>query len=113
MQQSKELTQIRQLLEEKRNQLIASLKGRAEAGDGSHLRNLDRTDLANDYRSKDRQTALHSMDQQLLDQVEQALARLKDGSYGECVECGQPINPQRLEILPYATLCIECQEKIS
>ena len=43
-----------------------------------------------------------------LEQVNQALARLNAGEYGECIECGEPISEARLRALPYATLCIQC-----
>ena len=45
----------------------------------------------------------------LLRQVRAAMARLEDGTYGICANCGKEINPKRLERLPYATLCIDCQ----
>lgn len=45
----------------------------------------------------------------LLAQVQAALDRLDNGTYGKCIQCGKDINPKRLEALPYATLCIDCQ----
>ncbi len=45
-----------------------------------------------------------------LTQVEQALARIADGSYGECLDCGRPIPHARLQAYPTATRCIPCQE---
>lgn len=47
-----------------------------------------------------------------LTMVKQALERLKDGSFGECVECGNQIGAKRLEALPWTPYCIDCQEKI-
>src|SRR4249919_3932711 len=47
-------------------------------------------------------------DHQLL-LVDEALARLDDGTFGTCVRCGQPIAPERLEALPWAARCIDCQ----
>lgn len=44
--------------------------------------------------------------------VHQALSRVVDGSYGECVHCGNEIGPKRLEALPWTPYCINCQEKI-
>lgn len=41
-------------------------------------------------------------------QLEDALARLKEGDYGVCESCGRPIDPERLEVLPGTTLCIKC-----
>lgn len=45
----------------------------------------------------------------LLRQVRAAITRLENGTYGICANCGKEINPKRLERLPYATLCIDCQ----
>jgi DnaK suppressor protein len=50
-------------------------------------------------------------DRQLLLMVDGALARLREGSFGECVSCGKEINPKRLEAVPWTRHCIECQEK--
>jgi len=41
-----------------------------------------------------------------------ALERLREGSYGECIECGNRIGEKRLEALPWTPYCIECQEKV-
>lgn len=46
-----------------------------------------------------------------LAQVEAALARLDAGTYGTCTECGRAIAPERLEALPWAALCIDCQAR--
>ncbi|MBZ5656788.1 MAG: TraR/DksA family transcriptional regulator [Acidobacteriia bacterium] len=50
-------------------------------------------------------------DRQLLLMVDGALARLREGSFGECVSCGKEINSKRLEAVPWTRHCIECQEK--
>lgn len=44
-----------------------------------------------------------------LDDVERALARVDDGSYGTCSRCGKQIPPERLEARPESTLCVECK----
>ena len=44
-----------------------------------------------------------------LEQVEAALARLDDGTYGACIGCQQSIPAERLEALPWASLCVRCQ----
>jgi DnaK suppressor protein len=44
--------------------------------------------------------------------VQQALSRVREGSFGECVHCGTEIGPKRLEALPWTPYCINCQEKI-
>jgi DnaK suppressor protein len=47
-----------------------------------------------------------------LQMVEGALARIKEGAFGQCVSCGNPINAKRLEAVPWTRYCITCQEKI-
>lgn len=47
---------------------------------------------------------------QSIHEITQALQRLKDGTYGECEVCGNPIAPGRLEALPEATRCINCAD---
>jgi DnaK suppressor protein len=51
-------------------------------------------------------------ERQILQMVENALARIREGSFGDCVHCGKEINPKRLEAVPWARHCIECQEKL-
>jgi DnaK suppressor protein len=51
-------------------------------------------------------------DRQLLQMVEGALIRIREGSFGECISCGREINPKRLEAVPWTRHCIECQEKL-
>lgn len=45
-----------------------------------------------------------------LKNVSNALKKTSEGTYGQCSSCGKPINPKRLEVIPEATLCIECGE---
>ncbi len=47
-----------------------------------------------------------------LDRLLLALHRLRDGSYGTCAECGDPIAPGCLRAIPEATMCVRCQERI-
>ena len=56
--------------------------------------------------------ALRERTQNQLDQVEAALSRVAEGSFGRCMRCGKPIAPERLEALPWASHCIDCQRLI-
>ena len=47
----------------------------------------------------------------LLSKVDRALARIEAGEYGICESCSKAIPVQRLDVLPYATLCVECASK--
>ena len=51
-------------------------------------------------------------ERQLLMMVDGALARIRDGSFGECISCGKEINAKRLEAGPWTRHCIECQETL-
>jgi RNA polymerase-binding protein DksA len=42
-------------------------------------------------------------------QIDRALAKLESGSYGHCDNCGKPIGEERLNVAPFATLCIDCK----
>ncbi|KQP69419.1 hypothetical protein ASF40_16205 [Microbacterium sp. Leaf288] len=44
-----------------------------------------------------------------IEQISAALNRITQGTYGRCTRCGGQIAPERLEVLPYAAACIECQ----
>lgn len=45
--------------------------------------------------------------------LQDTLDRVAEGEYGVCVRCGQPINPERLEILPTTKLCVDCAREVS
>jgi len=51
-------------------------------------------------------------ERQLLQMVETALQRMREGVFGECVNCGNEINAKRLEAVPWTRYCIACQEKL-
>lgn len=57
-----------------------------------------------------RDLALRDRNTQQLATVEAALARLDDGTYGTCARCGRPIAQERLDALPWAAHCIDCQK---
>ena len=60
---------------------------------------------------QEQQMAVASLAQaeQQLGMIERALARIEDGDYGVCQECGEAIAAARLQAQPWASLCIECQ----
>ena len=62
------------------------------------------TDRSIELRTRDRQ-------RKLISKIEEALARIEDGSYGHCVETGEPISLRRLDARPTATLSVEAQER--
>jgi DnaK suppressor protein len=55
-----------------------------------------------------------TLEKRIIDQlagVEHALQKFEDGTYGLCDNCGQPIDPARLEALPQASLCLDCKAR--
>jgi RNA polymerase-binding protein DksA len=97
----------KQLLMEKQ-QILQSVQG--DSGVPLHM-NPDRDDLAQDYITLEKDVAIKAIEREQLEQIDLALERLERGTYGLCQECRQPIPPARLEILPYALLCVRCQSK--
>ena len=59
--------------------------------------------------AQQRDLALRDRSDHQLVLVDEALARIEDGTFGICVRCGEPIAAERLEALPWAARCIDCQ----
>ena len=53
------------------------------------------------------------LDMKLLREVQDALRRIAQGTYGTCYECEEPISAKRLDAVPWARFCVACQEKIA
>ncbi len=87
-----------------------SIKIHNEAGE-SKSEIGDIYDLASNERERELTLTLGDRDRGKLAQIEDALERIDDGTYGECEECGEPIADNRLSVLPFTKVCIECQSK--
>ena len=105
----------RQQLEQMLRELDASsaILEAEGAGTGSEISHADQHpgDTASELQDADEQNALLAASAQQRTEVEAALARIEDGSYGTCVDCGQPIPDARLEVRPEAARCVADQEK--
>jgi DnaK suppressor protein len=71
----------------------------------------DVVDQANADAEAELQIHLHESDGRLLIAIEEALARMRQGTYGVCVVCKEPITKARLEAVPWTHLCRECKER--
>jgi DnaK suppressor protein len=71
----------------------------------------DSADVAFETGSDEMASQLAELDARELNQIERALARLKQGTYGICEGCQRKIPVSRLNALPYTTFCIECQRE--
>ena len=70
----------------------------------------DPADQASNSYTKELLFSQSTNERNILRLIEEALDRITEGSYGECVNCGQDIQAKRLEALPWARYCIKCQE---
>jgi len=55
----------------------------------------------------------NTIDMKLLREIDDALQRIEQGTYGVCLECEEPISVKRLEAVPWARYCVACQEDIA
>lgn len=103
---------MRQILIKRRDALRTAL-----AGDLSLLKELraqtsgDVVDAALDSAQDEISSQLAEVESRELSSIENALMRMKQGQYGVCEGCGSSIPLARLNALPYATLCIDCQRE--
>ena len=101
----------RALLEEERGQLRDKL-AELGFGDGGGLSyDANFADSSQVTAERGEAEALAAKLRETLDEVEHALAKLDDGTYGRCEGCGNEINGARLEAMPAARLCIDCASK--
>src|SRR5213083_2477465 len=70
----------------------------------------DEGDRANTSLAREIDLAQKSRDRALLALVDAALKRISEGTFGNCLSCGQEINSKRLEAVPWVRYCITCQE---
>lgn len=71
----------------------------------------DSLDDLQNMMQRDLAVAQLNRDAKLIREVQRALARIEDDSYGICLHCDEDINPRRLNAVPWAALCIKCQER--
>jgi DnaK suppressor protein len=107
------LVNLRAILVRRRDALRSAL-----AGDLTLLKELrsespgDVIDAAYDSAQDEISSQLAEVESRELANIENALTRMKAGSYGQCEVCGGRIPMARLNALPYATVCIECQREL-
>lgn len=109
-----DLEHFRSLLETERSRLdharravhhdgsLLEESGDLAIGAGDHF-----ADSASETFMRELDEGLEENADHILGEIEAALARIEDGTYGNCAVCGRPIGAERLEAVPYATLCID------
>lgn len=109
----KKLDTFRKRLEERQQTLRRTVSRTEEDGRVADQDTAqDIADRAASSYTKEFLFSQSNNDRQLLQMVENALVRIREGAFGECVNCGNEINPKRLEAVPWTRYCIDCQEKL-
>jgi len=106
-----DLQNMRQKLELERSHLLTRIRDQETKLQSREGANPDALDLAQDYTARERRSVRLAQARSQLELVETALKRLAEGTYGGCTQCGEMIALARLEVLPYALLCVRCQEE--
>ena len=76
-----------------------------------NISSADIVDQASSYTEKNVEMRASNRRRKLVNKIDQALKKIKEGTYGYCEETGEPIGLKRLIARPIATLCIEAQER--
>ncbi len=118
--QQKELDYYKELLLQKRRELMDQLGYIKEnsfkdtmkdaSGDNSAY-SFHMADQGTDTQEREKAFMMAYREGRLIYHIDEALARIEKGTYGLCLECGNPISPERLEAVPHARLCIECKSR--
>jgi RNA polymerase-binding protein DksA len=108
-------TRFRSELEERRSRVVAVIEHRNHAesleDESGELVNSSSdnhmADTASDTYDREFDEGLEEDAERVLGEIDRALGRIEQGSYGTCEACGKPIAEERLEAIPYTTLCID------
>src|SRR3989454_6710016 len=109
-------SELKQMLDGRRREIQAEVQGkmrgvREEGAWGGKLNEvLDAVESAEADIQEDIEFALVQMKSETLNKITDALARLDQGDYGNCFDCGEEIAEKRLRALPFAVRCKDCEE---
>src|SRR5215471_19541129 len=107
----KEMEKYRRLLEDKKNSLSAEIaKTRDAEEETTEESTQDIADKAVSSYTREFLYSLSDSDRGTLMQIDQALDRIDEGNYGFCQNCAQPMSEKRLNAVPWAPHCVDCQE---
>jgi DnaK suppressor protein len=105
------LKKFKTMLEEKRDEIVKKAKQTLSEDMMLDANDLpDEMDLASSEYLQSFTFRLRGREKSFLDKIEKALAKIEDGSFGNCEECGEEITVKRLEARPETSLCIRCKE---
>ena len=104
-----ELNMFRQLLNERKRDLIVEASRTVDGMEDSRDDISDPTDRASLEGNRTLTLRIRDRERKLITKIDEALGRIEDGSYGVCEECDGPIGVERLRARPVTTLCITCK----
>lgn len=111
--EKKRLEHFKKRLVQKQTELLQAVSRNEQDGRAADEEaTQDVADKAINSYTKEFLFHLSNSDRNLLQMVAEALQRIKDGSYGQCASCGNDMNPKRLEAVPWARHCLNCQERV-
>ena len=104
------IAKMKEKLLEEKNEIYKSLEVQSEEMKGLSkvVDSGDDADIASDIIDRTLLNALGTQDSLRLQQINNALDRINQGTYGRCLKCGKEIPQARLESIPYAFLCVNC-----
>ena len=107
----RKIRQFEAKLQGQRNLLLGMVERTEDYGrEANRDISQDPADQASNSYTKELLFSQSTNERNILRLIEEALDRITEGSYGECVNCGQDIQAKRLDALPWARHCIKCQE---
>jgi DnaK suppressor protein len=113
-----DVKKLRTKLEEEHKRLTDELEQLKSSGSSAEERREGspfgkREEEATETLELEKRLALENRIRQELAGIEHALKKFEEGTYGQCDNCGQPIDPERLEALPQASLCLNCKAQLA
>ena len=106
----RELKHFQALLNEKLEELLKEADRTVDGMTDAKAENFpDPTDRASLESNRNFTLRIRDRERKLIVKIKEALARIDDGSYGKCEECGENIGRERPEARPVTTLCIDCK----
>ena len=100
-----DVVHLRKEIHDAEQEIVGLLR---DGGDGA---GNDQADVGSTTLERDHEMSLANNARDMLDQIERALAKIDDGTYGVCESCGNAIGKGRLQAFPRATLCVSCKER--
>jgi len=111
--EKKKVELFKRRLEDRQRELRQTMNRTAQDGRDADLEpTQDIADRAANSYNKEFLFSQSNNERQLLQMVESALGRIREGTFGACISCGEEINSKRLEAVPWTQHCIACQEKL-